>query len=539
VQVAALAWIVFASLIVILRYALLPNITHFRDDLERIASHASGENVRIGAIEASWHGLRPSLSLRDVEVVDPVGGQNLALPSVRATLSWQTLLTFQLRLASLEVDAPQLTIRRDAAGQLYVAGFPLKKKATPDDKAAEWLLAQDEVRIHGAQLVWRDEMDDPAHPRAGPRQDLILTDITFALVRSGLAHRVAVRAKPPASLAAPIDLRAVIRHPVFGTLDADPSAWSGELFANVGTGDIVAWREWLPLPSTIDSGHGRARVWMTFAKADDPAGSFARRLAERIKRPIPVALDRIANVTADLALDDVAVHWGAMADAPEYSALGSIDGRVVGSQTSTEQRVAAIHMALQPRGGAKVAPTDFEMHRTIGATLDDESGEASLGARAVDPPGDRRAGGGAQAARRDREGHRAMDRSDRDAHHVPGRPAFLASGDRDAAAFGRGDRLGRARGRGVQWTDPEAAGRFRTAGLRQPQRQRQRDPIRRRFGRVGDHAGDDRIVGRRCRPQRAGTLRRAGAAPGPSRGQRRRAHRRQRCRGQGRPCVAR
>ena len=379
-MVLAIGWIGFASLILVLRYALLPNIDHYRDDLERLASRASGENVRIGAVNASWQGLRPSLALRDVAVTDPTGGQTLVLPSIRATLSWQTLVWMQVRLASLEIDAPQLTVRRDAAGQLYVAGFPIRKKATPDNRAAEWLLAQDEVRIHGAQLIWRDEMEDAGVVRSAPRRDLVLADITLALVKSGFTHRAALRASPPDSLAAPLDLRAVIEHPVFGASSADAAGWSGEFYANVATGDIVAWREWLPLPATIDAGHGRARVWMTFAKADAPAGSFARRLAERIKRPIPAALDRIASVTADLALDDVAMRWGAMADAPEYSALGSIDGRVVGSQSMTEQRLAAIRMALQPRLGAKVAPTDFEMRRTVGSTIDDESGEASLGA---------------------------------------------------------------------------------------------------------------------------------------------------------------
>jgi uncharacterized protein YhdP len=378
--VLLVAWLIFATIVIVLRYAVLPNVGLYRGALEQMASKASGETVRIGAIDASWRGLRPSLALRDITVVDAAGGEVLTLPSVRTTLSWETLFLLRLRLASLEVDAPRLTIRRDAEGQLFIAGFPIRKKASPDNQAGEWLLAQDEIRLRGATIVWHDEMNEADDPHAGPRQDLVMTDVAFALVRSGWRHRVSLRASPPATLAAPLDIRAVIDHPLFASHFADPAEWSGEVYANLGTGDIVAWKEWLPLPKTIDAGHGRARVWMTFSKADAPSGSFAHRLAERIKRPIPAALDRIGGVTADLALDDVAVRWGAMADAPEYSAIGTIDGRLVGSQSMTEQRMAAIHMALQPKVGAKVAPTDFEMRRTIGATLDDESGTASLGA---------------------------------------------------------------------------------------------------------------------------------------------------------------
>jgi uncharacterized protein YhdP len=375
-HVLVATWIIFATLVVVLRYLVLPHIGDYKADIERIASKASGETVRIGMIDAAWHGLRPSLMLKKIEVVDAQGTRVLELPSVDATLSWESLALLELRLSSLDVDGLRLTVRRDAEGQLYVAGFALKKKETPDNKAGEWLFAQNAIRIRHAQLAWHDEMDALDGTSAAGRPDLVLTDVDFAIQRSGWTHHIALRGSPPGSLAAPLDLRATINHRLFAQKLAEPADWSGEVYANVATGDVVAWRAWFPVPSTLDAGHGRARVWMRFNRASEPAGSFAKRLAERIKRPIPAALDRIADVTADLALDDVAVRWGAI----EYAAVASIDGRLTASQTATEQKFAATHMALQPRVGAKVPPTDFEMHRTIGATLDDESGMASLGA---------------------------------------------------------------------------------------------------------------------------------------------------------------
>ncbi len=379
VDVAVVAWILLAIAILVLRYAVLPDVDRYRGDVERLASRASGETVRIGAIEASWPGISPRFVVRDVTVVDANGATTLTLPSVRGTLSWRSLVALQPRFASLEVDGVNLDVRRDAAGQLFVAGYPIRKRTTPDSQAAEFLLAQDDVRIAGATVTWRDEMNEPGSAPSA-RRPFVLTDVAFELRRSGSRHRAALHATPPASLAAPLDVRASIDHPLFATRLADPAAWSGEVYADVATGDVVAWREWLPLPSTVDDGRGRARVWATFARADAPAGVFAKRLATRIKRPIPPELDRIASVTADLALDDVAVHWGTMADAPEYAAIGSIDGRIVGSQSMTEQHFAAQHMALQPRTGTKVPPTDFDMHRAIGGAIDDETGTASLGA---------------------------------------------------------------------------------------------------------------------------------------------------------------
>jgi len=372
-MVLVVAWILFATLLTILRYVVLPNVDHYRTDLEQMASRLTGETVRIGAIEASWRGLRPSVQLRTLRVVDAGGGSVFELPSVRATLSWESLLVFEPRMASIELDAPDLTVRRDAEGQLFVAGFPIRKKASSDNKLGEWLLAQHEIRIRKARLVWRDELGPGGVAVPG---DLVMSQVDFALVRSGWTHRIALQATPPARLAAPIDLRAVIDHSFLTTRFADPAGWRGTVYANVGSGDVVAWRAWVPLPDTLEAGHGRARVWLDFTRADGLAGSFAHRIAERTKRPVLADLDRIAAITADLALDDVAVRWGTM----KYAALASIDGRVTASQSATTQKFSATHMALQPRGGNLVPPTDFKVQRTVGKSPDDEAGSASLGA---------------------------------------------------------------------------------------------------------------------------------------------------------------
>ncbi|MEO9064138.1 MAG: AsmA-like C-terminal region-containing protein, partial [Burkholderiaceae bacterium] len=379
VTVATVAWFLFALVVIVLRYVVFPHVADYREDFERIASRASGETVRIGSIDASWHGLRPSLALRELQVVDAQGGDVLELPSVNATLSWDSLLVMQVRLALLEIDAPDLTIRRDVEGQLFVAGFPLRRKASPDSRFAEWLLAQHEVRIRKARIVWHDEMKTDDAPTDAPasvvRDDLVLSDVDFALVRSGWRHRAALRATPPSALGAPLDVRAVIDHPLFASSFADPAAWRGEIYANVGTADVVAWRTWLPLPSTVDAGHGRARVWLRFTDATDMAGTFAQRLAERTGRPLPAALDRIAGITADLALDDVAVRWGATG----HAALAAIDGRVDASQTPTAQQFTATRMTLQPLDTARLPPTDFRFKRTLGKKLADETGTATLG----------------------------------------------------------------------------------------------------------------------------------------------------------------
>ena len=391
--VLLIAWIVFASVILALRYVVLPHVNDYRQSIENIASRALGESVKIGAIDASWHDLRPTLALSAVRIVDREGNNALELPKIRATLSWDTLVVMDLRLASLEIDGPDLAVRRDAEGQLFIAGYPVRKKASPDNRVAEWILAQNEIRIRRARVTWRDEMPKAASTASSADTtsatpatsvstgELAFSDVDLALVRSGWRHRFALRASPPPELAAPIDIRAVIDHPLFASRLAEPSTWRGELYADVASADLMAWRTWLPLPDNVESGRGHVRAWIRFASEDRPAGLLAPRLVAGKQRPVPAALDRLADLTADLALDDVAVHWGAAEPGSiNRLALAAIDGRIAASQSAQSQKLSARKLALRPRGGAMLAPTDLDVDRKLGDRKEDESGSARVGA---------------------------------------------------------------------------------------------------------------------------------------------------------------
>ena len=63
VKLALLLYFAFTILFLALRYAVLPNIDHYKGDIERAASRAAGNQVTISRIYASWSGLRPSLRI--------------------------------------------------------------------------------------------------------------------------------------------------------------------------------------------------------------------------------------------------------------------------------------------------------------------------------------------------------------------------------------------------------------------------------------------------------------------------------------------
>ncbi|MQY50605.1 YhdP family protein [Rhodocyclus gracilis] len=265
---ATVLWFLFVAAVLVLRYSVLPNIEHYRGDIERMASEGLGLSVSIGRIEARWQGVNPDLALIDVRIADAEGRPALVFSRVQTVLSWWTATTFQLKLRLLAIDEPTLNLRRDADGQIYVAGIPLARSPTGSG-AADWILDQRHIRVRGATIIWEDAL------RAAPA--LVLEDVNFGLDNFGSRHRFGVTALPSPELAAKIDLRGDLRGRSFD----HPDAWRGQLYGEIDYADLAVWRRWIDYPVTLPQGRGAVRAW------------------------VDVADGKPRVVTADLALRDV------------------------------------------------------------------------------------------------------------------------------------------------------------------------------------------------------------------------------------------
>ena len=157
VEVAAwTAFFGFAVMLLGLRFWVLPKVAEHREQIAAVAARTIGQPVKIGSIEAGWYGLRPQINLSDVRILDAEGREALVLPSIENVLSWSSLLHGEVRLSMLVIDGPRLTVRRDAAGAIYVAG--LKLGASPGTPGfTDWLLGHDEIAIRNAEIEWHDE----------------------------------------------------------------------------------------------------------------------------------------------------------------------------------------------------------------------------------------------------------------------------------------------------------------------------------------------------------------------------------------------
>ncbi|MYM82185.1 TIGR02099 family protein [Duganella sp. FT50W] len=277
-KLALLVYFAFTILFLTLRYVVLPNIDHYRDDIERAASGALGNQVTISRVYASWHGFRPHLFLGDVVLHDQQGRPALSLPSVSATLSWWTVMTGTVRFQALELNRPDLNILRDRDGKLYVAGIFIDPDQPSDGKGLDWLLSQRLIVIHEGRVQWTDQA------RAAP--PLTLDNVTLALQNNWLHHAFSLRATPPAALAAPLDVRADFTHPAFGARISNVSMWKGELYADLRQADLLAWKTWIDYPFELRKGGGSLRAW------------------------IGVDQSRLTSVTADVGLNDITAVLG-------------------------------------------------------------------------------------------------------------------------------------------------------------------------------------------------------------------------------------
>ncbi|QCP14926.1 TIGR02099 family protein [Pseudoduganella umbonata] len=345
IKLVLVVYFALALLFLALRWAVLPNIDHYKDDIERLASRAAGNPVTIDRIYASWSGLRPNLFLGDVVLRDGTGRQALRLPSVSATLSWWSLATFGVRFESIELIRPNLDVRREADGKLYVAGVLLDPERKDDGSGADWLLAQREIVIREGRVAWTDAMRGT--------EPLALQDLHVVLHNSWGRHRFGIKAAPPRALGGTLDIRADFRQPAFTQHAADVRQWRGTLYAAVRNADLAAWKPHLPYPHELASGRGSLRAWFDIDRA------------------------RLTGATADVALDDVVATLGP--DLPRLD-VAALAGRLAFSEDKAPRgadreaafgayghRASVTGLTLRTRDGAALAPTTVT-ERTTPAT---------------------------------------------------------------------------------------------------------------------------------------------------------------------------
>ena len=210
---------------------LLPELRHYRAEIEGWVSQIVGQKVVIGEIAAHWRGWTPVLRINDVRFVggETTGEAQAHLPIQFADLTFsvdplELLRSGTLQPGEINVSGASFAVVRQADGAFSVQGL---EELSPGDsqassEAARWLLNQKNISLRSSRILW---IDEKRRMHALP-----LTNVALRIGREGERRRFSGSIEFPG--AGQIDFNAVV--------SGDPltPSWSGSGYVAVADFDL-------------------------------------------------------------------------------------------------------------------------------------------------------------------------------------------------------------------------------------------------------------------------------------------------------------
>lgn len=266
-----------------LHYVIVPRISEAKPWLEQTLSGSLGIKVRIGQLQARTNGLIPSVDISDIELVDSKGRSALMLSTVSVAFSPASLVRGGLE--QLYIQSPELDVRRDKEGRLWIAGLQLPARDDGNTASADWVFSQPEIAIRKGTIHWTDEL------RAAPQLDL--KDVDLVIRNRHLTHTVRLDANPPELWGERLHLTGKFGQPFLSAHAGDFKLWSGQAHVDMPRMDIQYLQEYLDLHLQTLKGEGAVRAWIDLEKGE-PTGLTTDVAMRNVLLRISPKLDPIA-----------------------------------------------------------------------------------------------------------------------------------------------------------------------------------------------------------------------------------------------------
>lgn len=309
------AWALLVLVWGSLHLFIVPRIDDFRPVLQRQASKTLGLRVEIAKVSVLGGWWAPQLQIQDIQIFDAQGREALRLPQVDVVVSARSLI--RGKFEQLVIDQPELDIRRDTQGHIWVAGIDT---AQPSDGAGpDWFFSQPEFLIRDGVLHWRDELRDSP--------ELSLSHVNIVMQNSWHQHLLRIDVTPPLDVGQRLSVQGKFsQNPL--QRSGDLRLWSGELFANAPDVDLSSLRQWLRFDKgiAIYEGKGGVRVWTDWVQG------------------------QLTGVTADMALDAVDARLG---DSLRPLVLRHVSGRIGAKWLDGETEINSQDLVFDTQEGER------------------------------------------------------------------------------------------------------------------------------------------------------------------------------------------
>ena len=251
-----LAWLAVLLAWSALHIFIVPRIDDYRAVMQQQASRVMGVRVDIGSMQAQGGWWVPWFEINDIRLFDREGRETLRLPRVLAAIS--PLSALRGKFDQIDIESPELEIRKDAQGHVWVAGLDTAQAG--DASAADWVFSQPQLVVRQGVVHWRDE----SRPQKAQTEAPVLTlqDVQVSLMNPWFRHDIRVDVTPPQAWGQRFSLQGNF-HQTPWLRAGDTSQWSGEAFANLPFVNVATLRQWVTMDKglSLKEGRGALRLW--------------------------------------------------------------------------------------------------------------------------------------------------------------------------------------------------------------------------------------------------------------------------------------